>query len=90
MPEIEEEVVEHCFCVIFGVLSPPFIPPRAPRSPPGRAWERAIWIFSDQNFDHFLNSVLNRFWVVWGCHLEVMVCHVGSQVGHPSAIWWKT
>ena len=65
-------------------FDPPIIPPGPPRIPPGRPHEArngAQWLFFfDENFDHFLVSVLARFWPVLGSLLGVIFGTLGAQV----------
>ena len=86
MPEIEEELAEHQFPVIFGVSSPPFYPPKSPTQSAGPRQKRitAVLVF-DLNFDNFLTSMFGRFWIVLGRHLGVMLGTFGVQVG-PSSV----
>ena len=70
-----------------GVFYPPYNPPRSPAHSAGRTQEaRDRRLEIDQNFDHFLDSIFDRFWVVLGCQLGVIFGTFGSEVGLPSAI----
>ena len=69
---------------------PPYIPPKSPTQSAGPPPEaRGGRLKIDQNFDHFLTSIFDRFGVVLGCHLGVIFGTLGGQVGLPSAILCK-
>ena len=72
-------------------FDPPIFPPGPPRIPPGRPQKPINPIFFDQNFDHFLDSIFARFWIVLGRHVGVMFALFGGQV-RPSSVQnasWK-
>ena len=86
MPEIEKELAEHQFPIIFGVLSPQFYPPKSPTQSAGpRLGAQNLGFELDQNFDHFLTSIFGRFGVVLGRQLGVIFGLLGGQVG-PSSL----
>ena len=63
-----------------GVFLPPYNPPRRPahsagRSPKAHGGRLEI----DQNFDHFLTSIFDRFWVVLGRQVGVIFGTLGCQ-----------
>ena len=47
--------------------------------------DRSGRLVFDQNFDRFLTSIFDRFWVVLGCQVGVIFGTFGSQVG-PSSV----
>ena len=85
-PEVEDKVAEHQFWSSLVHFSPPLFSPQEPN-----AVRRAVpmnhpkRLFFDQNFDHFLTSILDRFWVVLGRPLGVIFGTFGGQVG-PSSV----
>ena len=85
-PKMEEEVAKHQIEGVFGIFHPPCFPPKSPThsaGPPPKARNGPLEI--DQNFDHFLTSILGRFGTVLGPHLGVMFGLFGGQVG-PSSV----
>ena len=84
-PEVEEEVAEHELCLVLCISHPPCFPPKRPTQsagPPPKAHSRPLGM--DQNFDHFLTSFLDRFWLVLGRHLGVIFGTLGAQDGPTS------
>ena len=64
------------------VYSPPYNPPRRPAHSAGPLQKyRGAYLEVDQNFDHFLTSILGRFGVVLESHLGVIFDTFGGQVG---------
>ena len=73
MPEIEEELAEHQFPVIFGVSSPPFYPPKSPTQSAGpRLGALNLDLEIYQKFDHFLTSIFDRLGLVSGSQVGVI------------------
>ena len=68
------------------VFSPPYNPPRRPAHSAGPPkMDHTIRFVFDQNFDRFLISIFDRFWVVLGHQVGVMFLPFGDQVG-PSSV----
>ena len=64
-----------------GVFYPPYNPPRRPAHPAGRAQKAHPGRLEiDQNFDHFSDSIFDRFWVVLGRQVGVVFGTFGAQV----------
>ena len=62
------------------VFSPPYNPPRRPTHSAGPAQvDHHERLFLDQNFNHFLTSILDRFGVVLGRHLGVIFGTFGLE-----------
>ena len=74
------------------VFSPPCNPPRRPAHSAGPAqMDHQNRLEIDQNFDHFLTSIFDRFWVVLGRQVGVIFGPFGGQDG-PSSVQnasWK-
>ena len=74
------------------VFKPPYNPPRRPAHSAGSAQEALkIRLVVDQNVDHFLTSILRRFWVVLGPQVGVIFGTFGAQDA-PSSVQnasWK-
>ena len=69
-----------------GVLYPPYNPPRRPAHSAGLAQKaHGGRLEIDQNFDHFLDSIFDRFWVVLGRQVGVIFGLFGGQV-RPSSV----
>ena len=67
--------------VIIGVFSPPLFSPQEPHAVRRAAkMNLKIRLVVDQNFDHFLDSIFGRFWLVLGRHLGVIFGTFGGQV----------
>ena len=65
---------------------PPCFPPKSPTQSAGPAQKCSpARLEVDQNFDHFLTSIFDRFGVVLGRHLGVIFGTFGGQVG-PSSV----
>ena len=63
-----------------GVFRPPYNPPRRPAHSAGRAQEAPGGRLEiDQNFDHFLDSIFDRFWAVLGRQVGVIFGTFGAQ-----------
>ena len=60
---------------------PPCFPPKSPTQSAGASqMDHPKRLFFDQNFDHFLTSIFDRFGVVLGRHLGVIFGTFGGQV----------
>ena len=63
-----------------GVFNPPYNPPRSPAHSAGRTKEaHKSRLESDQNFDHFLDSIFDRFGVVLGRQVGLIFGTFGGQ-----------
>ena len=87
------QVAAHLTAEVFGgVFCSPLYPPIPPaHSAKTTKKTRDRRLESDQIFDHFLGSILGRFWAVLGRHLGVIFGTFGGQVG-PSSLQnasWK-
>ena len=75
-----------------GVFYPPYNPPRSPAHSAGLTQKCSrVHLEIDQNFDHFLDSIFDRFWVVLGRQVGVIFGTFGAQDA-PSSVQnasWK-
>ena len=79
-PEVEEKVSEHHLFSVLCIYHPPCFPPKSPTQSAGPLQKcNPTPLEIDQNFDYFLTSFLDRFWVVLGCHLGVIFGTFGGQ-----------
>ena len=70
----------YCKSSLAEVFSPPYDPPRRPAHSAGRVQKCSpAPLEIDQNFDHFLDSIFDRFWVVLGRQVGVIFGTCGAQ-----------
>ena len=79
---MEEEVAKHQFSLVLCIFHPPCFPPKSPTQSAGpRPKTHKPPLEIDQNFDHFLTSFWDRFWVVLRRQVGVIFGTLGGQDG---------
>ena len=75
------KILSYILQIFFGgVFLPPYSPPRRPAHSAGRPPKAPGGRLEiDQNFDHFLDSIFDRFWVVLGRQVGVIFGLFGGQ-----------